>query len=612
MADANEVFRAIIAATDDATATIEKIKAHLRELGAEAGHAAHEEGHLHKPHMWAAFGEHIDITREKFGGLHASIGEVAHSATELVPLLAGLGVAGSLVGIFETTEHVAESFALLAHAATEIGVPVDQLNRLRAVAKLTDTDVSLMERSVGRLSRVLAEAGAGKNKDAAALFAQLHLDPRSFKNGADALPALADAFEHTTSATMRARMAFALFGRAGMDMIPLLSKGGEKLRESMKEAGEYTINFGPYGENLERYNEDQKKLNLAVGGFTDLLGGKLAGVLAPVIEESTEFVLANREWITGDIAGGVGEFARWLEKLPFAEIGADLRTAGHYAGEFVDAIGGPKVAIEGLAAVMALKGVLFLAEPIKEAIGLGKAVGELTFKIGTELVAAWRGVGTAAAAAGKEEEAAAALSGVGGHGGEAGKAGSVAAHEAAQAGRVIRSVATVAKALPIIGTGVVVMSEVAPLLPVLVGMDVNAPDYQQKADEMYRRRHPASGGRHDYGTAPAGGGRTAGRHVEEGASWSGEAAHVIDRATDYLPRPIWSERPGYGPLSGTTNEARPAYASAVPPAETQNGKVDITLHLPNMPVGAMLETRHSGNVGDVRTNLGQAWMDGLF
>jgi hypothetical protein len=618
MADSQEVFNAQIKATDDTSKVVDSIKEHLKELGKEAEHVGHQTEGIHHPHMWFALGEHVDVTKEKFHGMHLAVGEVGHSITELLPAVAALGAAGSVAALFETVEHVSEAYATLAHEAVSLGMSANALNNLRAVAKLTDTDVDMMEKSVSRLNRTLGDTVAGKNKDVAALFAHLHLNPRGFRDGADALPALADAFEHTSSATMRARMAFALFGRSGTDMIPMLVQGGEKLRELQKDAGRLNINFAPYAEGLEKYNEDQKKLNLAVGGFTDLLGGKLAPILGPLTEQATDFILANREWITGEIADGVREFSVWLKQVPWDKIGGDIKTAGHYAHEFIDDIGGSRVAIEVLVGAMALKGVMFLAGPIKETAEFALAVGNLAAKLTTELVGAWGKVGTAAEAAGAEEIAALRV------GREASVAGGAAAVEGEVAGasRAAMAVVGLAKAIPIIGTGVIVASEVAPLMHD-AALNYTVPGELEQRQRVANFRNAGrgleAGGQHDYGTYEGPTGRNVRQMPRDDSHWMSDVRQTVDKATDYLPRPVWSEHPGYGGISSPMDARSPSderLRLANQPFDLSpgfgnlpNGKVDVVVHLPNMPPGATVETTSSGNVGDVRTNLGNAWMD---
>jgi hypothetical protein len=71
----------------------------------------------------------------------------------------------------------------------------------------------------------------GKNRDAAALFRQISISAQELASGnaATILPKIAASFPATHSATMRAAMAQALFGRGWREMAPLLLAGPEEM-----------------------------------------------------------------------------------------------------------------------------------------------------------------------------------------------------------------------------------------------------------------------------------------------------------------------------------------------------------------------------------------------
>ena len=283
-----EVFQAVIRAKDESGAAIAAVHERFRKLGSEADHVGHRIEHMHHPHVFVELGEHINLTRERFGELHASIGEVGASLVELLPALGALGAAGSVAGLFEMAEHVSESFGQLAHTAASLGIATGELQRLNAVATLTDTSQEGMTKSLGKLNRVIAETAGGHNKEVASAFHRLGINLRDanghLRSASDILPQLADAFEKTGSAAARADAANKLLGKGGADMIPLLMKGGENLKKAMAEARELTFDMSPYKEQLEHYADSMKKLGLVTHAFTDELGTKLTPILAPVVD----------------------------------------------------------------------------------------------------------------------------------------------------------------------------------------------------------------------------------------------------------------------------------------------------------------------------------------
>ena len=344
----------------------------MHKLGDEAARTGHEIEHAAHPHAYEVLGGHINLLRTHFGTLRVGAGEFGHSLTEFLPMLAALGSAGSLVGLFELTEKMSDAYAELAKTATAAGVTAEQFNALSYAAQQTDVPVDQLSRGMFRLNRDIAEAAAGKNKDAASLFHHLGISLRDanghLRSAAELLPLLAEAFKHTADPAMRARMAMVLFGRAGLDMLPLLMQGREEL-EKLTAAGQ-RVSFVPdkeAGEKLEEYHRSLLTLTAAVQGFGMEISTKLAPVLQPVIETMTDWIVANRDWIATGIASHVQELANWIGHLDMKAIIESMTEWGHTILNVLGAMGGFKGALAALA--------LALGSPLLE--GLAAAIGML-------------------------------------------------------------------------------------------------------------------------------------------------------------------------------------------------------------------------------------------
>ncbi len=216
MADDATIFRALVEVVDKATAPLKGIgnviKAmagieheahkegaegaaqHAHAVKALAGveHEAHKHGiegaHEHA-HAFEALTTHVRLLRGHIGcpQWHSSA-SWASSISEFLPMLAGIGAAGSLVGLFEIAEHASETFSLLNKSAMEAGVTAQQFSELAMAAKMTDVPVETMSTGLFRLNRVIADSTAGKNKDAAALFHHLGISTRGRRAATCAMP----------------------------------------------------------------------------------------------------------------------------------------------------------------------------------------------------------------------------------------------------------------------------------------------------------------------------------------------------------------------------------------------------------------------------------------
>ena len=432
MAEEQQVFENTIRAVDEASGPIGKILgqmgglgraaetlgAHAKGMGhalqtafGEAEHAAKHAGphieHAAHPHVWMALAGHAQLFRGHLGAISASLGEVGRSFTEFLPALAGLSVGGGLVGLFETVEKVSDSFSELNKSAIKAGVSVAAFQELSFAAKMTDVSVDSLQTSLFRLNRVIADSEAGKNKNALSLFHHLGIELRDATGhmvSADKiLPELAEAFQKTTDPAMRARMAMALFGKAGAEMLPLLTLGKEELAEFSRRADELVYPFSDADKkNLEGYHQALGALGTAVGGFANELGAKLAPVLRPVVDLATEWVAKNRDWIATGIVDKVAELADWVSKLDLKEIILDTGEWARRMAELADRFGGARTiigafglvavspALIGLGAISATVGTLgralvavgaiMWANPVLDAIGLLAVAGYLLWQ----------------------------------------------------------------------------------------------------------------------------------------------------------------------------------------------------------------------------------------
>ena len=378
MADdaSTNVFQAVIQAVDRVTGPVHGIIDTIKALTGVEEKAGTEEAALHKKgaqeaHTHArafhALSAHVRLLRGHFGNLTASIGEFGSKFSELIPAFAGLGAAGSLVGLFEMTNHAAEAFSALSATARQAGVSVQTFSALSLAAKENDVPVEQLRSSLFNLSKIMGGALAGSNKKAAELFAHLGIALKDAHGHAlsasQVLPQLADAFEHTKSATMRALMAQTLFGgRAGAMLLPILMKGRQGLEEyaaAYKKVG--YVPTGPAAQQLEQFHASWVKLTTAVEGFTMAIGTKLAPVLQPVIDLATQWVVANRDWIATGISRAVGELAGWLGRLNIHQIITETESWVGTIREMVGMLGGAKMVVGAV--------VLALGSPLIGAVG---------------------------------------------------------------------------------------------------------------------------------------------------------------------------------------------------------------------------------------------------
>lgn len=159
-------------------------------------------------------------------------------------------VSGGLAGLVTAAGAVSVAFvgivANAAHAADEIGDMADKLGvstkalqELRVAASLSDVSFEALTTGLKFVAKNASEAAKG-SKEAMASFAGVALRDGNgkLKTADELLVSVADRFKNIKDPIEQTALAMKVFGRSGIDLVPLLKKGGAAIAELRKEAEE--------------------------------------------------------------------------------------------------------------------------------------------------------------------------------------------------------------------------------------------------------------------------------------------------------------------------------------------------------------------------------------
>ena len=373
----NPTFQAIIGATNESAAAFRAVRTDLGAVRKEADLARAALVRMDRPGTLSMLGTTVKSLGGHFSGLNKQIGETHGMLSGLFPALAGLGALGSIPGLFELVDKVAEARTQLIATADKLGITTDALAKFDYVARMTRVPVEAMEMGMSKLNKQLGDIVLGKKSaaPAVAILSRLGFTMKQLKSGtltaADVLPKLADAFKKTESPALKAAIAQILFAKGGQAMIPMLNKGGDEIREYVKDAERLQYAFTPEDDkNLENYHQSMIRLETSVGALGNSIASSLTPALTPMINEMTNWITVNREWITQGIKAAVLDFAN----LPWKAIGTDIETVGRFVGQLVTALGGVKNVVEGLLALALGKWALGQVTGLLEFAGALRAV----------------------------------------------------------------------------------------------------------------------------------------------------------------------------------------------------------------------------------------------
>lgn len=343
----------------------------------------------------AAVNKATKSTRKHLADVGSGSVKLAQSLALPVGLLGGLAAGFSLAGVVSA----AKNFALLgdevAKGSQRIGVSIADYQQLNYVAGQSGVSAEELGSSMGRLNKGIAQAAAGKNKDLASLFAKAGISMRDangqLRSGADLLPEVADLFARNGNAATQARMGNAIYGKSWQALAPLLQGGSEgikQLQERYKQLGlevdSSAIKAG------EAFGDQLDDLHQVTRSYGNTIMTKLLPAMAPLLEKTIQWAVANREVITTRITEFITEFSNSMAKIDWAAVVDGI--GGFFNGlkSLVDWLGGARNALIALVFFMNIQTIAAFVGLIGHVFKLGLSLWGLAF---TQIPAAIKGMG---------------------------------------------------------------------------------------------------------------------------------------------------------------------------------------------------------------------------
>ena len=188
----------------------------------------------------------------------------------------GLGIGAFAAFVKQTLDAHEE----MNKFSQKLGIAVGELSTFKYAAQLSDVSMESLAKGVKGLSQRMVEATDASSKSGN-LLRSLGVDIRG-----GALPAiekLADTFAKLPDGPTKAALAVELFGKAGMDMIPLLNQGGEGIRKMREEAVRLGLVMdGETARAAEQFNDNVKAVTASVGRLGIVLVNGMAESLVRV------------------------------------------------------------------------------------------------------------------------------------------------------------------------------------------------------------------------------------------------------------------------------------------------------------------------------------------
>lgn len=259
--------------------------------------------------------------------LSAFSGHVKIAGAVIAGALAGV-VGGVAAGVKQTIDEADK----LGKMSQSIGVPVEELSKLKHAADLSGVSLDTLSKGVGRLNRNIVEGAQGLSTPIRA-FEALGISIRntdgSLKTVSQALPEIADRFSRMRDGPEKTALAMQLLGRAGAELIPLLNGGRAGLEEMMREAEALGIVIDTKtAKAAEAFNDNLTRLARVKDGIITQITARMVPALQQLSQvmidaaKNSSLMQSAADGITAVLKGAIN--AGIATVTVFQRLGAEL------------------------------------------------------------------------------------------------------------------------------------------------------------------------------------------------------------------------------------------------------------------------------------------------
>jgi len=214
----------------------------------------------------------------------------------------GLGMTAMGGAILATGVLSVKKFAEMgdevAKLARKTGFSSETLSELRHAAELSGTSITGLEKATKRMATAIGDAQDGLTETLRD-FDKLGISVEDLKglSPEEAFLKLGQAIADVEDPLVRANVAQGIFGRAGMDLIPMFDEGSEALEEMRKEAHSLGIVFDQEAaKKAEQLTDAMHRMKESTSGVKMAIAEHLIPILMPLIDKITSIIKQITAW----------------------------------------------------------------------------------------------------------------------------------------------------------------------------------------------------------------------------------------------------------------------------------------------------------------------------
>ena len=209
-----------------------------------------------------------DKTGAAFSSAAAGLGNLGSKAQSINAILASVGVGVSIGGIIGMVKSSIDAADALQDLSQKVGIGVQSLAQYELAAKQSGASLETIAKGVKGLSVNMTEHGDALR--AAGITA---------KDADGAMRQLADTFARMPDGMEKTALAVKLFGKSGMDMIPMLNLGSKGLEEAAVKSAKYAAAMAVLAPQADKFSDQLAELSMS----SHIFGLTLANEAMPAL-----------------------------------------------------------------------------------------------------------------------------------------------------------------------------------------------------------------------------------------------------------------------------------------------------------------------------------------
>jgi len=270
------------------------------------------------------------VAGTKMGDVFYNLGKRLGSVGKSISMFVTGPIMAAGAGIFALAQKTANAGDVIQKMALRTGFSTETLSEYKHAAELSGTSLDALEKGVKRMQKSIYDAERGLSTANEALdFLGLSIEDLQGLSPEQQFDKMAMALADIEDPSKRAALAQEIFGRAGTEMLPMLSAGADGIVAMRQEARDLGVVFSQEAADAAAdFNDNMLRLKMAFSGafmevgqnllpiITEQLIPALRESLIPAIKQLGEKLIKLIKWFAGlnsvwqkVILGAIGLFA---------------------------------------------------------------------------------------------------------------------------------------------------------------------------------------------------------------------------------------------------------------------------------------------------------------